>query len=241
MSLGIRRDLWHFQQSQHDDGCILLARYDFLLVFNSHSRSVVKQLQARKSVSLIRASKRRNVFSFVLHAFSALTLLVECQQEHPACKYWVTRCWCGYLSGARCRLFTYGPADATAIPKPHYLLPRLNPDCFTFLVPAYPSCPRKEAVKQVCVLLFLHLSLRLLPLSSSITRSFSHSPLRTYFHRSFPLLTLFLFDPQTLQSHRHFWTHRFLFPGFISFYLFCLFSSLRAVDWASFGQLLRAC
>ena len=38
------------------------------------------------------------------------------------------RCWCGYLSGARCRLFAYGPADATAIPKPHHLLPHLNPD-----------------------------------------------------------------------------------------------------------------
>jgi len=24
------------------------------------------------------------------------------------------RCWCGYLSGARCRVFAYGPADATA-------------------------------------------------------------------------------------------------------------------------------
>ena len=23
------------------------------------------------------------------------------------------RCWCGYLSGATCRLFAYGPADAT--------------------------------------------------------------------------------------------------------------------------------
>ena len=33
-----------------------------------------------------------------------------------------------YLSGARCRLFAYGPADATAIPKPHHLLPHLNPD-----------------------------------------------------------------------------------------------------------------
>ena len=26
-------------------------------------------------------------------------------------------CWCGYLSGVRCRLFAYGPADATAIQK----------------------------------------------------------------------------------------------------------------------------
>ena len=28
------------------------------------------------------------------------------------------KCWCGYLSGARCRLFAYGPADATASQNP---------------------------------------------------------------------------------------------------------------------------
>ena len=33
-------------------------------------------------------------------------------------KHWVMRCWCGYLSGARCRLFAYGPADATASKTP---------------------------------------------------------------------------------------------------------------------------
>ena len=27
-------------------------------------------------------------------------------------------------------MFAYGPADATAIPKPHHLLPHLNPDWF---------------------------------------------------------------------------------------------------------------
>jgi len=42
-------------------------------------------------------------------------------------KNWVMRCWCSYLSGARCRLFAYGPTDATAIPKPHHLLSHLNP------------------------------------------------------------------------------------------------------------------
>ena len=41
-------------------------------------------------------------------------LLLGHQKEHPAYKDWVTRRWCGYLSGARCRLFAYGPADATA-------------------------------------------------------------------------------------------------------------------------------
>jgi len=65
-------------------------------------------------------------------AFGALTLFVGRQEEHPACNNWVMRCWCGYLSGARCRLFAYGPADATAIPKPRHLLPHLNPDWFYF-------------------------------------------------------------------------------------------------------------
>ena len=75
------------------------------------------------------------MFSFCIKnglnsAFHALTLLVGCQEEYPACKNGVVVCWCGYLSGARCRLFAYGPADATAIPKPHHLLPHLNPDWF---------------------------------------------------------------------------------------------------------------
>ena len=32
-------------------------------------------------------------------------------------KAWVTRCWRGYLSGAKCKWFPYGPADATATPS----------------------------------------------------------------------------------------------------------------------------
>jgi len=40
------------------------------------------------------------------------------------------RCCCGYLSGARCRLFACGPADATATPKHYILLPHLNSDWF---------------------------------------------------------------------------------------------------------------
>jgi len=63
-------------------------------------------------------------------AFSALTLLVGRQEELPACNNSVMRCWCDYLSAARCRLFAYGPADATAIPKPHHFLPHLSRDRF---------------------------------------------------------------------------------------------------------------
>jgi len=59
-------------------------------------------------------------------------------------------CWYGYLCGARCTLFACGPADATAIPKPHHLLPViLIQTAFTFLVPAYPGRFGKDAVERV--------------------------------------------------------------------------------------------
>jgi len=38
--------------------------------------------------------------------------------ENLACKNGEMRCWCGYLSAARCRLFANGPADATASQNP---------------------------------------------------------------------------------------------------------------------------
>jgi len=43
--------------------------------------------------------------------------MAEVQKGHPVCKNWVMKCWHGYLSGARCRWFAYGPADATATPS----------------------------------------------------------------------------------------------------------------------------
>jgi len=49
-------------------------------------------------------------------------VLVGRQEDYPACKNWVMRCWCGYLSLARCRLFAYGPADATASQNPIILV-----------------------------------------------------------------------------------------------------------------------
>jgi len=56
----------------------------------------------------------------------------------------VMSCWCGYLSGARCRLFAYGPADATAIPKHHHLLPHLNPDWLHLSVTSLPRLSWKR-------------------------------------------------------------------------------------------------
>ena len=62
---------------------------------------------------------------------------------------WVMRCWGGFLSGVRCRLFACGLGDATVIPKPHHLFPHLNPDEFYLSGTSLPGCPRKEAVKCV--------------------------------------------------------------------------------------------
>jgi len=51
----------------------------------------------------------------------------------------VMRCWCGYLSGATCTLFAYGPA----YPLPCFIYIRTG---FTFLVSAYPGCPATDVV-----------------------------------------------------------------------------------------------
>ena len=50
---------------------------------------------------------------FPTYSFGALTLLAGRQEGHPECINRLAGCWCGCLSGARCRL-AYDPADATA-------------------------------------------------------------------------------------------------------------------------------
>jgi len=73
-------------------------------------------------------------------AFSTLTLLVGQQEGHLACKKRVVGCWCGCLSGARCRL-AYGPADGTAT---HCLLLQENPDWFYLSGTGLPGYSRKK-------------------------------------------------------------------------------------------------
>jgi len=57
--------------------------------------------------------------------FSALMLLVRCQEELLACENWVMRCWSGYISGGRCRWFACGHADGTATSSLASCKPRL--------------------------------------------------------------------------------------------------------------------
>ena len=82
-----------------------------------------------------------------LSAFSALTLWLGGRKGIRPVKNRAVRCWCGYLSTARCRL-AYGPADATAT---HCLLLSKIQIVFTFLVPAHLGSPGQRAVKRVCV------------------------------------------------------------------------------------------
>ena len=38
---------------------------------------------------------------------------------------------------------------------PHHLFLQQNPEWFILLVPAYPGCPGKKAVKQLCVCVYV--------------------------------------------------------------------------------------
>ena len=88
--------------------------------------------------------------SYILSAFSTLTLLVNHQEEHLACKKnQVMKCWRGYLSGVRRKCIW-------RMVQLMYCYPIMS--CFikiqfrlTFLVLAYPGCPGKEAVKRASV------------------------------------------------------------------------------------------
>jgi len=75
--------------------------------------------------------------------------LVESQEEPPPLKLGdEVLVWLSVSS----EVFAYGSADATAILKPHHLLPHLHPDRFYLS-----GCPGKEAVERD-VLLRLNVS-----------------------------------------------------------------------------------
>ena len=81
-------------------------------------------------------------------------------------KNWMMRCWCGFLNGARWRLFAYGPADATAIQTPRHLSPDLNPGLCTFVVQAY-QIVLEESVKWLVVSVYLQRNSRRCWISSA--------------------------------------------------------------------------
>jgi len=75
-------------------------------------------------------------------AFSALTLLVGRQEEHPACNQFCDEmvAWRGNVQ--MIRVWSSGCHSIVSC------FTQIR-DGSTFLVPAYPGCPEKEAVKRV--------------------------------------------------------------------------------------------
>ena len=55
-------------------------------------------------------------------------------------------------------VYAYGPADATAIPKPHHLLPHLNPDWFNLSSTSLPRLSWKRSRLNWCSVAALSLS-----------------------------------------------------------------------------------
>jgi len=94
---------------------------------------------AGKVLAMGRSGNSR-VFNFTILVRSQknrYTRNIHVLQQLPV--EWVVGCWRGYLSGARCRLAYYGPADATAT---HCLLLQQNPGWIgTGLVPAHLDSP----------------------------------------------------------------------------------------------------
>ena len=125
---------------------------------NSNRCAAEKQLNAElsgmcivKNVNCITAINFTGVT--ITAAFSALTLLVGRQEGHPACKKnRVVGYWRGYLSVRGADLHM---AQLMRLPLTVSCSSKIQIG-FTFLVPAYPDCPGKEAVKWLLLLLLLH-------------------------------------------------------------------------------------
>jgi len=84
-----------------------------------------------------------------LHAFSAFYAVCLASGRPSGQKNWVIRCWRGYLSRARCKWFAHGRWTSLCHCHPIILCFIKIQTGLTFLVPAYPGCPRKDAIKQV--------------------------------------------------------------------------------------------
>ena len=85
-------------------------------------------------------------------AFSALTLLVGRQERHPACKK--TEWWGAGVVICLQRGADLHMAQLTPLPLTVSCSSKIQIG-FTFLVPAYPGCPGKEAVTWLLLLLLL--------------------------------------------------------------------------------------
>ena len=101
-------------------------------------------LLARQWVGYDASKTHSNYLHGFFPAFSALTLLVGRQEGNPACKkteWWGTGVVICLERGADLHMAQLMPLPLTVSCSSKIHIG------FTFLVPAYPGCPGKEAVK----------------------------------------------------------------------------------------------
>jgi len=102
-------------------------------------------LACKNLVSMWKRRTCEEKLRVVISAFSALTLFIGRQEEHPACcklsdevLEWLTVCSEVHM------IYVSGPAYAICC----FITIQI---CLVFLVPAYPGRPGKEAIKWVSV------------------------------------------------------------------------------------------
>ena len=98
--------------------CFSKIQIGFTFLVPAYPRSPRKKADKRVCVCMYAWSILPSVFQ---HCWLGV------RKSIPPVKNRLMRRWCGYLSGGRCRLFAYRPADATTSQNPN-LLPHLNPD-----------------------------------------------------------------------------------------------------------------
>ena len=150
-----------FLTCKHSVGEIIIAFVKFVALMKKR-KNVVKTITCERNVlqdnywpTLLALASAclyscENISYTSLGAFSALTLLVERQEGHPACKkleWWgagVVVCLERSASLYMVQLMPL-PLTISCFSKIHI--------GFTFLVPAYPDSPGQRAVKRLCVCL----------------------------------------------------------------------------------------
>jgi len=123
----------------------------WVLKHNSHNTESIK-LKALFTGNTASKHKHARTQSHTRSYNSQSTLMDRQQEEHPDCKNWVKRCWCGHLSKVKCKWFAYSPTDATATPlspaslKSRMVLP------FWYWHMHYAGCPGRKPLNGCSIL-----------------------------------------------------------------------------------------
>jgi len=89
-------------------------RHDFKHILCSHRDNRLLWDKKCSDFCWLNSYYKIFTYSYTLYCLQCFDAVGWASEEHPACKNWLMRCWHGYLSGARCKWYAYGQADATS-------------------------------------------------------------------------------------------------------------------------------